>query len=132
MAVLEPDRASELDPGPADQAGDVGAAVEHRGEVACRVVDLHREHRVALDRADLDDPDLPLHRDLAAGDGADGGDAARGDRAPLLEQAVRGRDLALQGQFGRAGRLLGGRLAGYVAVYVAGRVAGRGGRDHDG
>src|ERR1700722_16032911 len=112
MAVLEPDRAAEPDPGPADQAGDVRAAVEHRGEVAGRVVDLHREHRVPLNWADLDDPDLPLPRDLAAGDGADGGDAGRGDRARLLEQAVGGRDLALQGQFGRVRRLLDGRVVG--------------------
>ena len=80
LAALEPDRAAEPDPRAADQAGDVRPAVEHRGEVAGRVVDLHREHRVPLDRADLDHPDLPLHRDLAAGDGADRGDAGRGDR----------------------------------------------------
>src|SRR6202167_5125916 len=100
MAPLEPDRAAEPDPRAADQPGDVRSAVEHRGEVAGRVVDLHREHRVALDRADLHHPDLSLPRDLAAADGAGGGAAGAGPRAGLAEQAAPGRHIALAVKLG--------------------------------
>src|ERR1700761_7412575 len=78
LAAADDRGTGEPDAGAADQAGDVRPAVEHRGEVACRVVDLDRQHRVALDRADLHYPDLALHGDLPAGDGADRGDTGYG------------------------------------------------------
>src|SRR6185437_9082581 len=95
LAAADARGAGEPDAATADQAGDVRPAVEHRGEVAGRVVDLHGEHRVALDRADLHDPDLALHRDLPAGDGADRGDAGRDTVACLPGRTVRRHDIRL-------------------------------------
>src|SRR5450432_4140034 len=80
--------AGEPDPGTADKTGDVRPAVEHRGEVAGGVVDLYRQHRVPLDGADLDHPDLAFHDHLAPGDRADRGDAGRGDLGRLPRVGV--------------------------------------------
>lgn len=43
-SVLDGDRPVEPDPGPADQAGDVGAAVKQCGEVAGGIGDFGGEH----------------------------------------------------------------------------------------
>ena len=53
-AAADPDLAAQPDLDARPQARDVRAAVEHRGQLAGRVLDVAGQHRVVLDRPDLD------------------------------------------------------------------------------
>jgi amino acid transporter len=67
VAVLQADRPAQADKRPADDPRDMGPAVEQGGQVPGGIRDLQGEHRVLLDRPDLQGPDPPFRRDLAGG-----------------------------------------------------------------
>jgi amino acid transporter len=79
VAVTETDRAAQANERPADDARDVGPAVEQGRQVTGGIRDLQGEHGVLLDRPDLQGPNPAFHGGLARG----------GERADRLD--VRGR-----------------------------------------